>query len=54
MTYNVFYRKRGAKNGQEFYTTCEGKNQKEVRKNFEYWDNENQEWTITKIVKVEI
>lgn len=47
--YNVYYRKRGNKEGQEFNYTVTCSNKKEARENFENWDNQNNQWTITRI-----
>ena len=47
--YNVYYRERGDKKGQEFNCTITCSNKKGARKNFENWDNKDNKWTITRI-----
>ena len=47
--YNVYYRERGDKEGQEFNCTITCSNKKEARENFDNWDNQNNQWTITRI-----
>ena len=47
--YNVYYRERGNKEGQEFNCTITCSNKKEARENFENWDNKDNQWTITRI-----
>lgn len=47
--YNVYYRKRGNKVGEEFNCTVTCNTKEEARENFEQWDNQNKEWTITRI-----
>ena len=47
--YNVYYRERRDKEGQEFNCTITCSNKKEARENFENWDNQNNQWTITRI-----
>lgn len=49
--YNVYYRERGNLQGEEFNCTVTVNNKKEARENFEQWDNQNKEWTITRIEK---
>ena len=50
--YEVFYRERGNKNGNEYscIVTCNSK--EEARKNFNEFDNDGWKWTITKIEKI--
>lgn len=52
MEYNVYYRERGNKEGEEFncIITCSSK--KEARKNFEEFDNQYNQWTVTRIEKI--
>lgn len=47
--YNVYYRKRGDKKGQEFNCTITCCNKKEAIKSFKEFDNKYKEWTITRI-----
>lgn len=50
--YDVYYRERGNKVGAEFNCTVTCNTKEEARKNFEQWDNQNKEWTITRIERV--
>lgn len=47
--YNIYYRKRGDKGGQEFNCTITCSNKKKARESFQEFDNKDKEWTITRI-----
>ena len=49
--YNVYYRERGNKKGEEFNCTVTVNNKEEAIKNFQEEDNQNKEWTITRVEK---
>ena len=47
--YNIYYRERGNKQGEEFNCVITVNNKKKARENFNQWDNQNKEWTITRV-----
>ena len=47
--YNVYYRQRGNKQGEEFNCIVTVNSKKEARESFRQWDNQDKKWTITRI-----